>query len=129
VSILKPEASIGIGLATAGLVGYIYSKGMPSVADIRVADSQDKDINSVNRQALWTSAGVVGAVSLIAKDPTIFILGGAMAVTLYWVHAHANLVDNITGKATQGGLSVVPDMPSETQEQIPDAFGYGGDIS
>lgn len=90
---LKPEVSLGVGLATAAVVYGVYSTGMPSIADTRVADTGNADIAAAEKSAAWMSAAVVGGISLIAKDPTVFILGGAMIVGLSWWYKHANAVN------------------------------------
>lgn len=97
---LKPEVSLGVGLATAAVVWSIYLNATPTVADVRVGPSQDENIESSRKMAAWTSAGVVGGISLVAKDPMIFILGGSMVVAVDWWYRHANAVDPDTGKAT-----------------------------
>lgn len=97
---MKPEVSIGTGLAVAGLVYAIYSNATPPIADIRAGEPGNRDIDASRKLAAWSAVGVVSAVSLIAKDGTVFILGGTMVVMLDWWHRHANEVNPVTGKAT-----------------------------
>lgn len=97
---LKPEISLGVGLATATVVYGIYMQATPSIADIRVAGAQDDNIDSARKAAAWTAAAVVGAISLLAKDATVFVLGGGMIIGLDWWTRHANLVDPLTGRAS-----------------------------
>lgn len=99
MSVLKPEGSIVGSLAVMAAVYAVYSHGLPSIADIRTAEPGNKDVDSAERSAAWMAAGVVGAVSLIAKDPTIFILGGATVIGLSWWTRHANMVNPEHGKA------------------------------
>lgn len=101
---LKPEASVGFGLAVATMVYGIYQNQLPSVTDIRLADTNDRDIQSAERAAAWTSAGIVAGVSLITQDPTVFIIGGSMVVMMSWLHRHADRVDPRTGLASLVGL-------------------------
>lgn len=96
---LKREVSLGVGLATAALVWGIYNSALPSVADVRVGQPNDADAASVERAASWTAAAVVAGVSLIAKDPTVFVLGGSMVVVLSWWHRHANHYNPSLGSA------------------------------
>lgn len=96
---LKPEVSLGVGLATAAMVFATYSHALPSVADVRVAKEDDPDIESARKLAAWTSAGVVGAVSLMAKDPTVFVVGGTMVIALDWWHRYSNRVNPLLKKA------------------------------
>lgn len=94
------EASLGIALATGVLVWSIYSHALPSLVDHRVADRDDDAAERAERTATWTAAGTVSMISLIARDPTVFVIGGAMVVALSFWHRHANLVDPMTGRAT-----------------------------
>lgn len=90
---LSREVSLGTGLATAGLVWGIFNSALPSVAEARVAAPIDRDLAATERAATWTAAAVVSGISLIAKDATVFVLGGSMVVALAWWHRHANHFD------------------------------------
>lgn len=100
---LKPEVSIGTGLGVAGLVFAIYANATPNIADVRAADPGNQDIDATRKMAAFTSVGVVSGVSLIAKDPTVLIIGGAMVIAMDWWHRHANLVNPETGMANTLG--------------------------
>lgn len=106
---LPRTVSLGTGLAVVGLVWGIYNAATPTIADIRVADPEDRDIASAERTATWISAAVVSGVSLIAKDPTVFVLGGSMVVALAWWHRHSNHFNPSLGSAI---------MPSSRQVQV-----------
>lgn len=95
---LKPETSLTVALATAAVVWGVYNSHMPMVADTRAAAPGNAAVEGTRKTATWTAAGIVGAISLIAKDPNIFILGGAMVVVLDWTHRHANAVTPGTNK-------------------------------
>lgn len=97
--VLKPEGSLVASLATITAVYAIYQYGVPSIADVRTAAPGNGDIDSAERSAAWMAAGVVAGVSLLAKDPTIFILGGATIIGLSWWTRHANMVNPEIGKA------------------------------
>lgn len=96
----RAEVSLGMGLATAALVWGVYNSALPSLAEARVTAPNDRDLAGAERTATWTAAAVVAGVSLISKDATVFVLGGAMVVGLAWMHRHANAVNPETGKAT-----------------------------
>lgn len=104
MSLLKPEVSITVGLAVGALVYGVYSNALPTVADIRVGQAADPDVAAAEQLAAWTSAAVVAGVSLIAKDPTVFIIGGSMVIALSWWHRHANHVNPLTGLASMAGM-------------------------
>lgn len=99
MSLLKPDQSIVGTLAVMTATYAIYSNALPPIADIRTAQPQNQDIDSAERSAAWLSAGVVAGISLLAKDPTIFILGGATVIGLSWWYRHANMVNPELGKA------------------------------
>jgi hypothetical protein len=110
---LKPESAVMTGLAVGALVVAVYSKALPSQADVRVGQVQDDDIDSSRKAAAWTSAGVVAAVSLIAGDPTVFIIGGTMVVSMDWWIRHAN--------ANNPSLArFLPSLGSDAQPQTTD---------
>jgi hypothetical protein len=124
---LKPEVSITVGLATAALVWSIYSNATPPLADIRVGEKGDRDIDASRKTASWTAAGAVSAISLIAKDPTVFIIGGAMVVAVDWWTRHANEVEPSIGKAFFPGTNgSAPNTNPTLDEQMysPDELGY-----
>ena len=54
--------------------------------------------------ATWISAAVVAGISLLAADPTIFIVGGAMVITMDVTHRHANTVNPATNKMVASGV-------------------------
>lgn len=97
---LKAEVSLSVGLATATIVYAIHSQATPSIADIRVAPAENGDIAAARKGATWTSAAVVSAISLISRDPTVFIVGGTMVVAMDLWTRHANAVNPATGRAS-----------------------------
>jgi 4-amino-4-deoxy-L-arabinose transferase-like glycosyltransferase len=108
---LKPETSLLGGVAMATFVFGTYQLALPNITDERVAPAHDGDLASSERAASWITAGVVSGVSLIAKDPTIFVIGGSMVIIMAWWHRHANAVAPEFGK-------VIP-HPSTMSEASP----------
>lgn len=115
---LKPEISLPASLATATVVYGIYANALPTVADIRSVDAENRDIQAAERLASWTAAGVVSAISLIARDANIFIVGGAMVIILAWWHRHADMVDSVTGLAVPT-VSRGDSTPRATEAEAP----------
>lgn len=96
-----PEARVMIGLATAGVVFSIHNRGLPASADVRVGKVGDDTIETVRKQNLWMSLGVVGGLYLLTKDSLAFIMGGSMAVALDWMtraNNWSNPVQNAIGQ-------------------------------
>ena len=125
---LKPEVSIPVAMALGAVVIGVYSNVTPNLSDIRTVDQFDKDVDATRKQAAWTSAGLVAAISLLAKDPTIFTVGGVIVIIMDWSHRHADMVNPITQRATSL-LSIGEMTPEVTQEDAPQDYGYPGDTS
>ncbi len=121
---MKAETSIVASLATAAVVYGIYTNATPPLTDVRVAPPRDKDIAASRKAAAWMSAALVGGISLIARDGTIFVTGGLMIVALDWWYRHANEVNPATGRA-----STMMEIPVETQASDASAFGYDDAVS
>lgn len=97
---MKAEVSVPAALAVAALVGGIYANATPPLVDIRASDPGDPNVQSARKQAAWLAAAAVSGISLLAKDPTIFVMGGAMVIAFDWFHRHADRVNPATGKAS-----------------------------
>lgn len=114
---MKPEVSIPVGLATAVLVLSVYQHAMPSYVDHRQGEPGDTEAASAEKVATWTAAGLVSAISLVAKDPVVFMIGGTMVIVASWWHKHANAVNPITGKAFAPNVKQLDDsstaMPAD----------------
>lgn len=105
---LKAEVSIGVGLATMGLVYAIHSNFTPSLADMQSLPAGNADVDSAERKATVMSAGAVAVVSLLAKDPTIFVMGSLAAIGMAWYTRHAvHNESKATPMAAGPGVSVV----------------------
>lgn len=98
MSILKPESSVTLGATTAALVYGVYTFSTPATAVIHATQANDDNIERGRKKAAWTSVAVVAAISLLTKDKTVFVMGGAMVVALDWHTRHANAVSPETGK-------------------------------
>lgn len=116
MSVLKPEGSMMAGLATAALVYGVYQNALPSIADARSAQPSNVDLQAAERSAGFISAGIVAGVSLIAKDPTIFILGGSMVIAMSWWHRHADMVKPELGKAVPNFANEANQVQAQAQE-------------
>lgn len=107
--------SIGMGLAVGAMVGMVFTHAMPTLVDHRVGDVDDPVAASALKTATWTSIGVVTATALIARDPTVFVLGGAVTVGFNLWHRHANMVNPATNRAvivaaSEASGELSPDM-------------------
>lgn len=120
---LKPEISLGVGLATATVVYGIYMNALPPVVDLRTTPANNSDVAATEKAASWTAAAVVAGISLIAKDATVFIIGGGMIVALSWWNKHANMVNPEFGLAVPKG-SVEPEQFDDSQMAKAEVYDY-----
>jgi hypothetical protein len=95
---MKAESSLIIGLATAAVVYGIYQVNLPTTAAVRASEPNNQHIESSRKAATWEAAAIVGGVSLLAHDPTVFVIGGAVLVLMDFTHRAANATDNVSGK-------------------------------
>jgi hypothetical protein len=118
---LKPEASVMAGLAIMGVVYGIHSNFTPPVADIKGLPAGNKDVDKSERQATAMSIGVVSAVSLLAKDPTIFVLGSIATVGLAFLTRHATWTESATGlmHPSPGQSAVSPAVEASAPQMTP----------
>jgi hypothetical protein len=97
-SILKPDGSIVIGLATGITMYAIYDRSLPDAATMHATDANDINIEAGRKKATLTAAGVLGAVTLLTKDVNVFILGGVVLFALDFHTRHANASNPATGQ-------------------------------
>lgn len=128
---LKADAEVSIALATSVMAYGAYQLALPSVADVRSLEPNNKDIQGAERTAAWVSAGLVSFVALITKSPNVFILGGATVIASSWMTRHADQVSNVSKKAgsllpapATGTEGVVGDKV-ELAQQLPTTPLYG----
>jgi hypothetical protein len=97
-SVIKsPQGSVAMGIATGVMVWAIWDRSLPDAATMHATRPYDINIESGRKKAVYTSAAVLSAVTLLTKDVNVFILGGIVLVALD-VHArHANITAPDTG--------------------------------
>ena len=93
---MRAEISIPVALGTAAVVWGVYQLALPSMADCRAEDPNDKNIASAERSALVVSTIVSGGIALLAADVTPFVVGGITACLLSWSYRHHNMTDPTT---------------------------------
>jgi len=95
---LKQEDALLTGLAVAAVVGGIYAVSMPTVAASRASAAGNQHIEATRKSTTWTASIVVVGASLLAKDPTVFVIGGVVVIALDFAHRVANATDRQSGK-------------------------------
>jgi len=86
---LKPDTSIMASLAVAAMVYGVHAAFTPNMADMQAVPAGNTDMDKAERKATWASAAVVATVSLLAKDPTIFVIGSAVTIGMSLFSRHA----------------------------------------
>lgn len=87
---MKPEYSVVSGLAVGGLVVAIHANATPTMADIQSLPAGQPEIAQQEKKATWMCVGIVSIVSLLAKDPTIFVIGALTTAGMSLATKHAN---------------------------------------
>lgn len=109
---LKAEISLPVALATAAVVYGIYQTKLPSAAETKLSMPNNAHLQTSRRTATIEAAAVVAGISLLAKDPTILVVGGALVVVEDWIHRHADATHPQTG-------ALVPQSVGATEVQPP----------
>jgi hypothetical protein len=91
---LKPEYSVMSGLTVGAVVFAVHAQATPTQADIQALPAGNKDVDSAERKATIISAGIVAGISLLAKDPTIFIIGSAATIAMAVWTRHSNFAQD-----------------------------------
>jgi hypothetical protein len=109
-TILKPSESVAIGVGIGAVDLWIFQSHLPATADIRTAQPANTDVETARRQATIMAVGINGFVSLITRDWTVFLIGGAVTAAMSILVAHANAVSPETGTMTQPGEAQAKSM-------------------
>lgn len=111
-SILKPEGSVAMGIATMVFVYAVYDHSLPDMATIHATDPGDVNIEQARKKAAWEAAGAVAALALLTRDVNVFVLG-AVSVFAFDMHVrHANASNNVTGQLVSQGYGYAPGLRS-----------------
>lgn len=94
---LKPSEEVQAAAVTGALVYGIFSLNAPNLSDVKAAPAGNAVAHGSVKTAAWTASVVVSGVSLLAKSPTIFIVGSLMIIAESWKFYHANATDPATG--------------------------------
>jgi hypothetical protein len=95
---LKPEGELTVGALSATIVYSIFQLNAPNLADVRADQPNMNTYKSVNT-ATYTSAAVVAGLALLAKSPTVLIIGGAMTLFEAWKYHFTNFGTSASAQA------------------------------
>ncbi len=97
--VLSVSEDVQVGALTAAVVYGIFQLNAPNMSDVKgMAQPGNPHVHSSVKTAAWTATVVTAGLSLLAKSPTIFVIGGVMTVIETWKYYHANVTDPSTGK-------------------------------
>lgn len=102
---LKPEISLPVALGTGAVVVGIYTLNMPGLTDVKGAPAGNPHVAGSRKVATWESIGLVGVLSLLTKDPVVFLVGGLMVVGMDFAYRHANVQDPQNGKVMPAAMT------------------------
>lgn len=97
-SLLNPPASIGTTVGVIALAYTAYNSQLPPSAVMQATDAYDRNLEAGRKKAALMSVALVSAVALVAKDVTIFTLGGAAVLGLDWCARHSIATHPATGQ-------------------------------
>jgi hypothetical protein len=95
---LKPNEEIQIAALSAAVVYGVFQLDAPSLSDVKGAPEGNTTVHGSVKEAAWTATAVTAGLALLAKSPTIFIVGAAMTIVESWKYFHANTTNPATGK-------------------------------
>lgn len=119
---LKPNENLMLAAAVGAVVYGTYNIALPTIADTRGLPGNVPDVDKAEKAATWASVAVVSGISLLAKSPEVFVVGGLMTIGLAWSYKHASSVDNFQSQVrslitpdksdTPSGVTTAPKMES-----------------
>lgn len=95
-TVLKPSDELIVGATSVSLVYIIFAQGCPNLADIRADKPGNVNTHKSVKLSAITATAAVGSLALIAKSPTVFVIGGAMILFETWKNHFANYARNGT---------------------------------
>jgi hypothetical protein len=121
------------GIAVAGTVYAIYNMNVGNVSQAHATEANHPALESSRKKAGYTSFILVSALTVLAKDMNIGILGYGSIIAMELAYKHAIMANPATGKIQAISPSAyTPASPenvvtmSEPSNSYNDAFGYGG---
>jgi len=87
---IKPSDELIVGATSIALVLAIFGQNTPNLADVRADRVNNVNTHKSTKLAAITATGVVGALSLLAKSPTVFVIGGVAILFETWKLHFAN---------------------------------------
>lgn len=101
---LKPNEELMVSSLAVGAVIGIYTGFLPTVADVSAGStpgqSSHTQVHGSVRQTVIAAETVVAGLAVLAKSPTLYVVGTVANVLLAWHYHTANAKHPLTGKVT-----------------------------
>lgn len=105
---LSGENSIIMAAAAAAIVVAIFTQKIGPVSDVHATSSRDGNMGASIRKAEWSSIAVVAALTLLAQDANIAIIGGGAIIAEQLNYRHAWLANEASGRIDVTAQSYAP---------------------
>src|SRR5580698_9016656 len=94
MSVLKPNDEVMTSSLAVGAVLGIYAGFLPSVADVAAGTTpgmaSSKQVHMSVRQTVIAAETVVAGLAVLAKSPTIYVVGTTANLIMAWHYHYAN---------------------------------------
>lgn len=97
-SILKPESSITVALATAGTVYAVYNVQLGSVAGAAASDPNHPALAASRKKAGYVAFALVSGLFLLTRDGNVATIGYASIIGMEVTYRHAIMAHPETGQ-------------------------------
>jgi hypothetical protein len=122
---LKPGESLLVAVLTALGVYMIFQHGTPNLADVKASapgGAASANTHASVKTAVFESAALTVGVAVLARDPTVYVVGGLVTAFEGWKYYHANAA----GPATPAGQAIVAPGANVTGQPTPTLNSPGG---
>jgi len=117
-SVLKPEGSLLLGGALAGMVYSLYQLNLGPTSMVSVTDANHPTLEGSRKKAGYTALVMVGGLALMARDPNMVILGGAAIIAMEMHYRQSIMAHPDTGRMVVPGLQAY----QPAQDVVPEAL-------
>lgn len=95
---LKPNEELVTSALAATLVYGVFQLDAPNLADTYSSKAGNTHVHGSVKAAVWTATALTAGIAILAKSPTVFVVGGLVTVVEAWKFHHANTFEPSTGK-------------------------------
>ena len=103
---LKPNEELMISAVSVAAVLSVFQLEAPPLANVKASapgGAASLNTHKSVKGAILTSTAVVGALAILGKSPTVYVVGGLTIAALGWKYMHANVTHPQTGQVVAPG--------------------------